>query len=88
MPAPIRLVGPSPHATLKAYHPPRTPEPRRDATRGSSVGIALLLCALSLGVLAGVALTDYWREITTAALMFLVSAACGLGIAKIDRGQW
>lgn len=89
-PAPSRVVGHSPYARLHAVHPPRTPEPKvaAKATDGSALGAALLWCALCVGLIGGVTLTAYWREIVTAALMFLVAGACGLGIHKIDRGQW
>jgi hypothetical protein len=87
MPTPIRLVGHSPYQPLRAIHPPRPRDVQR-ATEGSALGIALLWCALCVGLIGGVTLTAYWREIVTAALFFLFSAGCALGIHKIDRSQW
>lgn len=90
MPAPIRLVGHSPYAKYRDAHPPRHSSPvvLRQATRGSSVGLALLLSALMVGAGVGIAVTAYWREIVTIGLLGLVSVACGLGIQRVDRGQW
>ena len=85
--SPIRMAGHSPYSRLHAVHPPRTPEPTAltQAAPGAALGLALLWCAACLGLIAGLTLTAYWREILGVAVMFCVSAACGLFVHAIDR---
>jgi hypothetical protein len=84
MPAPIRLVGPSPYA--KFSHPPRGVDHGVDGDHPEAFAVFML--GAIAGALLGLAFAHYWREVTTIALLTLVSVGCGLGIAKIDRGQW
>lgn len=84
---PARVVGHSPFARYS--HSPRTPLPVRPVevdrlTRDSGLGVGLLVAVLTAGVLVGLLLTAFWKQIVTLAAFGLLTVACAAFLNWID----